>query len=124
IEEQYTRPDAVSFWALPNLIHTIQRTGLTVTRLQLHYFSLLSEPLLFMGLALLSVAFALRHSRSGGTIRLIIIGLSVGFILFFLRDFMRALASADIVPLALAAWTPALLAVMIGASILLYSEDG
>lgn len=124
IEEQYTKPDAVSFWSLPNLIETIKRTGLTVTRLELHYFSLLSEPLLFMGLALLAVAFALRHQRAGGTIRLIIIGLSVGFILFFLRDFMRALASADIVPIALAAWTPALLAVMIGASILLYAEDG
>lgn len=124
IEEQYTKPDAVSFWALPEQIETIRRTGLTVTRLELHYFSLLSEPLLFMGLALLAVAFALRHQRAGGAIRLIIVGLSVGFILFFLRDFMRALAGADIVPISLAAWTPALLAVMIGASILLYSEDG
>ncbi len=124
IEEQYTKPDAVSFWSLPHLIHTIKRTGLTVTRLELHYFSLLSEPLLFMGLALLAVAFALRHQRAGGTISLIIAGLSIGFTLFFLRDFMRALASADIVPIALAAWTPALLAVMIGASILLYAEDG
>jgi lipopolysaccharide export system permease protein len=124
IEEQYTKPDAVSFWSLPHLIETIKRTGLAVTRLQLHYFSLLSEPLLFMGLALLAVAFALKHQRTGGAIRLIIVGLSVGFLLFFLRDFMRALASADIVPIPLAAWTPALLAVMIGASILLYSEDG
>lgn len=124
IEEQYTKPDAISFWSMPDLIDAIKRTGLAVTRLELQYFSLLSEPLLFMGLALLAVAFALRHQRAGGTIRLIIIGLSIGFVLFFLRDFMRALATADIVPIALAAWTPALLAVMIGASILLYAEDG
>lgn len=124
IEEQYTKPDAVSFWSLPDTIDTIQRTGLTVTGLQLHFYSLLSEPLLFMGLALLSVAFALRHQRAGGVIPLIITGLSVGFALFFLRDFMRALANADLVPISFAAWTPALLAVMIGASILLYAEDG
>jgi len=124
IEEQYTKPDAVSFWALPKMINTIRRTGLAVTALELYYSSLLAEPLLFMGVALLSVAFALRHQRAGGVVRLIITGLGVGFALFFLRDFMRALANADIVPIALAAWTPALLAVMIGASILLYSEDG
>ncbi len=124
IEEQYAKPDAVSFWALPKLINTIHRTGLAVTALELHYASLLAEPLLFMGVALLSVAFALRHQRAGGAVRLIIIGLLVGFTLFILRDSMRALANTNIVPIALAAWTPALLAVMIGASILLYSEDG
>ena len=80
IEEQYTKPDAVSFWSMPNLIETIRRTGLTVTRLELQYFSLLSEPLLFMGLALLSVAFALRHQRSGGAIRLIVIGKVINFV--------------------------------------------
>jgi lipopolysaccharide export system permease protein len=124
IEEQYTKPDAVSFWALPDLISAIARTGLTTTRLELHYYSLLSEPLLFMGIALLAVAFALRHQRGGGAVRLILVGLVTGFALFFLRDLMRALASADIIPLTLAAWTPALLAVMMGASILLYAEDG
>ena len=124
IEEEYAQPDAVSFWAMPRLIARVHRTGLAVTRLELNYYSLLSEPLLFMGVALLSVAFALRHTRSGGVIRLIITGLGVGFALFFLRDFMRALANADNVPIAFAAWTPALLATMIGASILLYSEDG
>jgi len=124
IEEQYARPDAVSFWAMPKLIATIKHTGLAVTALELYYNSLLAEPLLFMGVVLLAVAFALRHQRAGGIMRLIIIGLGVGFALFFLRDFMRALANADIVPIPLAAWTPALLAVMIGASILLYFEDG
>lgn len=124
IEEQYAKPDAVSFWKMPELIHTIQKTGLASTKLELHYFSLLSEPLLFMGLALLSVAFALRQQRGGGAVRLILIGLGTGFALFFLRDFMRALANSDIIPIALAAWTPALLAIMIGSSILLYSEDG
>ena len=124
IEEEYAQPDAVSFWTLPDLIATIKHTGLAVTRLELYYYSLLSEPLLFMGIALLGVAFALRQQRAGGAVRLIMIGLGVGFALFFLRDFMRALANADIVPIALAAWTPAFLATMIGASILLYSEDG
>jgi len=124
IEEQYTKPDAVSFWSFPELISRIRHTGLAVTGLELFYDSLLSEPLLFMGLALVGVAFALRHQRAGGVMRLITTGLGVGFGLFFLRDFMRALANADIVPIAFAAWTPALLAIMIGASILLYSEDG
>lgn len=124
IEEEYTKPDAVSFWSFPKLIATIRRTGLAVTQLELYYDSLLAEPLLFMGIALLAVTFALRQQRAGGVMQLILIGLGVGFAIFFLRDFMRALANADIIPIPLAAWTPALLAVMIGASILLYSEDG
>jgi lipopolysaccharide export system permease protein len=124
IEEQFAAPDAVSFWKLPRLIRTIRHTGLAATKLELHYYSLLAEPLLFMGIALLSVAFALRNQRGGGVMQLILSGLGVGFALFFLGDFMRALANSDVIPITLAAWTPALLAIMIGASILLYVEDG
>jgi lipopolysaccharide export system permease protein len=124
IEEQYAQPDAVSFWKLPSLIRTIRHTGLAATKLELHYYSLLAEPLLFMGVALLSVAFALRQQRGGGAMPLIISGLGIGFALLFLGDFMRALANSEVVPITLAAWTPALLAIMIGSSILLYAEDG
>ena len=42
----------------------------------------------------------------------------------FFTDIIFALGSAGTIPVMLAAWTPALVTIMLGASLLLHLEDG
>ncbi len=124
IEERFVSTETISFWDLPHFIKRIEKTGLSVKRLQLEYQSLIAEPLLFMSLVVLAAGFALRYQRTGAVMPLITLGLVTGFGTFFLRDLMHALAAANILPILLAAWTPAVLAFMLAVSMLLYLEDG
>ncbi|MEM6903763.1 MAG: LPS export ABC transporter permease LptG, partial [Pseudomonadota bacterium] len=112
IEESFAQPDQISFWALPAYIETLERTGFSAIRTRLHYYGLLAEPLLFMGMVLIAAAFSLRPPRKGGTLLLISGGLLTGFAFFFLRDLAQALGTSGTIPPLVAAWIPAICSVL------------
>ena len=51
-------------------------------------------------------------------------GLATGFALYFLSDVVFALGASASVPMMLAAWSPAGASLLVGTSMLLYSEEG
>jgi len=124
IEESFAKPDQISFWALPGYIRTLEKTGFNANRTRLHYYALLAEPMLYLGMVLIAAAFSLRPPRKGGTLTLIVAGLITGFGFFFLRDLAHALGTSGTIPLAVAAWIPAICSVLTGIAGLLQSEDG
>ncbi|MBV6632231.1 MAG: LPS export ABC transporter permease LptG [Alphaproteobacteria bacterium] len=124
IEESFAQPDQISFWALTGYIETLERTGFSAIRTRLHYYGLLAEPLLFIGMVLIAAAFSLRPPRKGGTLLLVSGGLVTGFAFFFLRDLAQALGTSGTIPPLVAAWIPAICSVLTGIAGLLQSEDG
>ena len=62
--------------------------------------------------------------RLGDLASLVGAGVGLGFIVFFLNEFCGALGSADVIPEGLAAWSPPLLALLAGVTLLCYTEDG
>jgi lipopolysaccharide export system permease protein len=124
IADSFASPQSLSFWELPGFIETLQETGFPSVRHRLHYQSLLTQPLLFAAMVMFGAAFSLRHTRRGGTLLMIGGGVTTGFVLFVTIDVMTALGVAESVPIPLAAWTPALLSLFIGAALLLHFEDG
>jgi lipopolysaccharide export system permease protein len=124
IADSFASPQSLSFWELPRFIETLQETGFPSVRHQLHYQSLLTQPLLFAAMVMFGAAFSLRHTRRGGTLLMIGGGVVTGFVLFVTIDVMTALGVAESIPVPLAAWTPAFLSLFIGAALLLHFEDG
>ncbi len=124
IEDSYSAPTTLSFWTMPGFIQTLENTGLPTSRIKLHYQSLLAEPLLYGGLILIAAAIALRPPRQSGAMLVIGCGLFLGFGIFFIEDVVQALGMSGTLPVALAAWTPALVAALSGLAALLYVEDG
>jgi len=51
-------------------------------------------------------------------------GLGAGFVLYFFSRLTYALGLSATLPLALAAWAPALVAALLGLTYLFHSEDG
>lgn len=124
IEESFASPETVSFWRLPGFIKTMEQTGLEATRLRIHYQTLLSQPLLLVSMVLLAAVVSLRPPRSRATFMMVVLGVMIGFFVFFLSSFLHALGASHQIPAILAAWSPALIMFLLGVTALLNVEDG
>ena len=124
IESSFSSPGTMSFWKLPAFIKIMESTGFDATRLRVHFHSLLALPLLFTAMILLAAAVALRPPRSRGAFNLIAAGVVIGFVTFFLSSFLQALGASHQIPVLLAAWSPAVILLLLGMAVILNLEDG
>jgi lipopolysaccharide export system permease protein len=124
IEESFASPDTMSFWELPGFITLLEQSGFSAQRHRLHFNVLLARPFLFCAMVLVAATFSLRMQRRGGVAMLIVSGVIAGFMLYFLSDIVFALGLSAKIPVLLAAWTPAGVSMIFGASMLLHLEDG
>lgn len=122
--ERFASPEAIAFWRLPAAIRLTEQAGFSAAGYRLRLQQLLATPLLYAAMSILAAAFSLRLARLGGLAGLAGAGVALGFIMFFFNQFAGALAKADIIPLAAAAWAPVLVALLAGLSLLCYTEDG
>jgi lipopolysaccharide export system permease protein len=124
IEESYAPPETVPFWELPHFIRTLESTGFPAVRHRLHFQALLAQPLLFCAMVLFAAAFSLRLPRRGGTLIMVTGGVLTGFMLFVATDIIRTLGMSETIPVAMAAWAPAGISVLLAIAVLLHLEDG
>lgn len=124
IRQQFENIDGISFWSLPGLIETAENAGISADRYRLKYNALLAQPVLLLAMVLVAAIVSLRFSRSKELGHMILAGIGVGFVLYIITKIARDLGAAGIVPAPLAAWSPAIVATLIGITVLLHLEDG
>ncbi|MFP4314280.1 MAG: LPS export ABC transporter permease LptG [Alphaproteobacteria bacterium] len=124
IEDSFASPETMSFWQLPHYIRTLEATGFDPTRLKIHYQNLWAQPLFFAAMVLLAATVSMRPPRFRGAFALIVLGIALGFIVFFLSSFLQALGTSGQIPVLLAAWSPALICFLLGLTALMNLEDG
>ncbi len=124
IKESFSTTKTMSFWRLPAHIKTLEETGFDAASLRVHYHNLLSQPLMFAAMVLLAATVSMRPPRSKGAFLLIVIGVFIGFIVFFMSNYLQALGTSRQIPTVLAAWAPAMISFLLGMSVMLNKEDG
>lgn len=124
IEESFSSARAQSFWKLPGYIKTMTETGFDATRLKIHFQSLLAAPALFLAMVLLAACVSMRPPRFQRSFELIAAGVVMGFLVFFISSFLQALGASQQIPVILAAWSPALVSLLLGVTVILSLEDG
>lgn len=124
IQESFAPPETIAFWALPHFIELMQAAGFSATPHRLQFNRLLALPMLFAAMVLLAATFSLRPERRGRVGVIILAGMLTGFLLYFLSNFVFAIGLSGTIPVALAAWTPAGVSLMLGVAMLLHLEDG
>jgi lipopolysaccharide export system permease protein len=122
--ERFASPEAIAFWKLPAAINQTRQAGFAATTYELRYHQLLATPVLLAAMSILAAAFSLRLMRLGGLALVAGAGVALGFAFYFFNAFCGALSKADVIPAALAAWAPPLVALLVGLSVLFYTEDG
>ena len=112
------------FWGLWGAIAHTEQAGFSATGYRLELQNLLATPVMFAAMSVLAAAFSLRLIRLGGLAALAGSGVALGFVIFFFNEFCRALGKAGAIPPFVAAWTPPLIALLAGFTLLCYTEDG
>lgn len=124
LNEQVAKPDTISLWSINRFIRLAQAAGLSTNSYYLRYHDLLSTPLKLLGMVLIAAAFSMRPSRMGGTLRLVVFSIAVGFLLYMITAVATALGESGKVPLLMAAWSPAIVATLFAITGLLHLEEG
>ncbi len=124
IEESFSTAEQTPFWSLPGYIKTMEATGFDSRKLRIHFQSLLAQPLLFAAMVVLAATVSLRTGRMQATELLIGLGAGIGFLVFFITSFLQALGASDQIPVGVAAWFPPIIAMALGISVILTTEDG
>jgi lipopolysaccharide export system permease protein len=117
-------PDAVPLWDLPAVAAKADAAGFDGTGYRMQYHTLLARPLLFIAMILIAAAFSLRFFRFGGVEQMVLWGVGAGFVLYGGVKFVGDLGGAGLLSPAVAAWSPAAVACLLGAFALLGQEDG
>jgi lipopolysaccharide export system permease protein len=124
IRRSLIEPGAISFWSLPSVIGSAGRMGLDPDRFRVELHTLLSRPFLLLAMVLIAAAVSLRFSRSGGTLRPLMTGAAIGFLLYAFGEIAADLGANGIIDPVLAGWLPPIVALTFGATGLLFLEDG
>ena len=124
IQDSFADPATLSFFELPAFARVLEAAGVSAINHRLHWQNLLAQPFLMVSIVLVAATFSLRPVRRGGTRVLFVTGLVCGFLLFILVDVITALGASARIPVWLAAWSPAIIATMLGSAMLFHLEDG
>ena len=124
VRESFATPETVPFWQLPSYIEMADRAGLVAAGYRLQYQQLLARPFLLTAMVLLAASVSLRFFRFGGVQKMILGGISAGFLLFVLSKFTEDLSKSELMSPILAAWIPVLIGSLTGFVVLLHQEDG
>ena len=116
--------ESVPFWDLPALREETESAGLDASGYRLQYQSLLARPLFLVAMTLIAAAFSLRFFRFGGIAKFVGGGVAAGFVLYVATKFVGDLGGSGVLSPPVAAWSPAIVASMLGALALLNQEDG
>jgi len=123
VEESFAAPEAIAFWNLPSHIRILEDSGFDASKLKVHFHTLLAQPLMFAAMILIAAGVSMRLPRSGAGFLFIAAGVFVGLVVFFLSSFMQALGASQQVPLAVAAWSPAVLTFFTGLTVVFNQEE-
>ena len=124
IQDSFSSPETLGFWALPGFIAVLEGAGFSAVRHRIQFQSLLAMPVLALGMALLAAGFSMRQTRRGGVAQMIGGGVAAGFALFVLDRVSNEMGEAGSLPVILAAWAPALAGLLLALALLLHLEDG
>lgn len=125
VQDNFSSPETMSFWQLPAFITFFEKAGFAATKHRMYLQSLLASPLLYCAMVLVAAMFSLKpNMRSGGVLTRVGGGVAAGFGIYFFSKVVYAFGLSSTLPQSLAAWSPALVAGLIGVTGLLHLEDG
>lgn len=124
IRDSFGTPASVPIWELPGFIDQLERAGFSARAHRVWLQMELAMPFLLAGMVLVGAGFTMRHTRFGRTGAMVLAAVMMGFGIFFLRNFAQILGDSGQIPVALAAWSVPVAAILLSLGILLNLEDG
>lgn len=122
--EQADGNTGAGFWSMPRIIRNNEAAGFSARKLRLRFNRLLALPIMLVAMTFIAAGVSMNLTREGGTLRLLIIGSTLGFGVFFADSTVSAFGEVSVLPIYVAAWSVPLIVLMLGISHLARIEDG
>lgn len=116
-------PKFISFWALPDYIDVLEKSGLSSLPYQMYWHNFLGRIGFMISLIFLAAAFTMRPPRQGYATLLTVLAIASGLVLYFFSDLVYALGLARRLPVMLAIWAPAVTVMLLSATLILHLEE-
>lgn len=123
IQESVIPPETISFWKLPRFIEIAEKSGLSAVKHRLYFCKTLISPIFMLSMVLIGAAFAMSLPRQGMAGKQMMMGVLVGFFIYFISDMIFAFGLASKLPIILASFSPTVLCLAFGAYLQLHLED-
>ena len=120
----FSEPNTTTLWELPKLISRLDQAGLPSIKHKIWFQMELANPILLICMVVIASAFVTKHARISNVGFSILIALSLGFGIYFLKNFANVLGQNLQIPVLIAAWAPPLAGLFISLGFLLHIEDG
>ncbi len=124
IRDSFGSPSDVPIWQLPDFIAELERAGFSARQHRVWFQMELALPAFYVAMMLIAAAFTMRHTRFARTGPMVMLALGLGLALFFLRNFAQLMGESGQIPVALAAWSPPAIGILLSLGLLLHLEDG
>lgn len=118
------KADQVSFSELWNSMQRIEEEGLSTDRLMASFLQKIAAPASTLLMPLLAAVAAFGVSRAGNLVIRLVFGMALGFSFFVADNFMLAMGEFGVAPPFLAAWAPFFLFLLVGYTVIFYTEEG
>lgn len=124
IRDSFGSPAAIPIWDLPGFITGLENAGFSARRHMVWFQMELALPLVLAAMVLIAAGFTMNHVRFGKTGMMVLFALAAGMGVFFLRNMAQVLGDNGQIPVALAAWAPPAVALMLALALILHREEG
>ena len=124
IQDGFGAPSSIPIWELPAFIDRLKRAGFSSRRHEIWFQAELALPALLATMVLIGAAFTMGHNRFAQTGLMVLMALSLGFGIFFIRNFAIVLGENGQIPVLLAAWAPPAAGILLALGLILQAEDG
>lgn len=124
LRQRVASPESMSVFELSRFTELAEAAGLPTIKYYLRFHDLISTPLKLLAMVLIAAIFSLRPTRAGGAGRLLAYSIGTGFLLYVVSEVSVAIGESGVAPVALAAWTPAIVATLIAIAGLMHFEEG
>jgi len=114
----------MDIFTLRNFLQSVEVDNNNVSAALMRLRRAESLPVLFVGSLLIAFAFTVGYRRHGTSGSQVLYGIVLGFVLYVVTKLLERAGSSGVMDATLAAWGPAIVAIVIGTSVLLWKEDG
>lgn len=118
------KADQVSFSELWQSMQRLKEEGLATDRLMSSFLQKIAAPASTLLMPLLAAVAAFGVSRAGNLVLRLVFGMALGFSFFVADNFMLAMGEFGVAPPFLAAWAPFFLFLLVGYTVVFYTEEG
>lgn len=123
IQENFSPPETLSFWILPQFIKIAEEAGFEAQRHKTRYFNLVVFPLFLIAMVLASTPFSINYFRTNKTNILVFGGIITGLSVYTLSSVSLAFGSSGALNPFLSAIITPIITICGSITILLYTEE-